>query len=126
METSTTHNNHSRPVLSRFGRIVSAAAFALLIGAFAVGTAPADDHGHHGGDHGGDRGHGHDEGHREYHGGRGYNRGPDVVYGNPDYYYEPAPDYYYQPDPYDYGYYPPEPGYYPPGPSEGIREFFGL
>jgi hypothetical protein len=128
MENSITHSKHSRSSFARFGQILSAAAFALLIGAFAIGTARADDHGHHGGGHGGDhgdhgRGHGHDEGH---HGGHGYYRGPDVVYGNPDYYYEPAPDYYYEPDPYDYGYYPPEPGYYPPGPSEGIRDFFGL
>jgi hypothetical protein len=124
METSITHSKRSRPAFARFGRIVSAGAFALLIGAFAIGTARADGHGHHGGDHG-DHGRGHDEGHHEYHGDRGYNRGPDVVYGNPDYYYEPAPDYYYQPEPYDYGYYPPPQGYYP-GPSEGIRDFFGL
>ena len=122
MKTSNTNSKQSRHAFARFGKIVSAAAFALLIGAFAIGTASADDHGHHGGD----RGRGHEE-HHEYHG-RGYYRGPDVVYGNPDYYYEPAPDYYYEPEPYDYGYYPPpEPGYYPPpGPSEGIREFFGL
>ena len=78
METSITHSKHSRPVFARFGKIVSAGAFALLIGAFAIGTARADEHGHHGGDHGGDRGHGHDEGYHEYHGGRGYYRGPDV------------------------------------------------
>ncbi len=113
METSTTHSKHSRPAFARFGRIVSAGAFALLIGAFAIGTrecgrAWASWRRHHG-----DHGRGHDEGHHEYHGGRGYYRGPDVVYGNPDYYYEPAPDYYYQPEPYDYGYYPPPPGYYP-------------
>ena len=122
MKTSDTNSKHSRPLFARFGKIVSAAAFALLIGAFAIGTASADHHDHHGGD----RGRGHEE-HHEYHG-HGYYRGPDVVYGNPDYYYEPAPDYYSEPDPYDYGYYPPpEPGYYPPpGPSEGIREFFGL
>src|ERR1700722_16614409 len=124
MENSIIHSKHSRTALARFGKLVSAAAFALLIGAFAIGTARADGHGHHGGGDHGDHGGGHDEGHHEYHGG-GYNRGPDVVYGNPDYYYEPAPDYYYQPEPYDYGYYPPEPGYYP-GPSEGIRDFFGL
>jgi hypothetical protein len=120
METSITHSRHSRAAFARFGKIVSVGAFALLIGAFAIGTAQADDHGRHGGDHG----RGHDEGHHEYHGGRGYYRGPDVVYGNPDYYYEPAPDYYYEPEPYDYGYYPP-PGYYP-GPSQGILDFFGL
>ena len=125
METSITHSKHSRSVFARFGRIVSAGAFALLIGAFAIGTAQADGHGHHG-DHGEGHGRGHDEEHHEYHGGHGYYRGPDVVYGNPDYYYEPAPDYYYQPEPYDYGYYPPPRGYYPPEPSEGIREFFGL
>jgi hypothetical protein len=126
METSIERGKHSRPVFARFGKIVSAGAFALLIGAFAIGTAQADGHGHHdGGDHG-NHGRGHEEGHHEYHGGRGYYRGPDVIYGNPDYYYEPAPDYYYQPEPYDYGYYPPPRGYYPPGPSEGIREFFGL
>ena len=151
METSNTHSKQSRSAFARFGRVASAGALAFLIGAFAIGTAQADGHGHHGGDqivtgvegiqdpihgraaarfqvhpspkvhHGG----GHEERH-ENHGGRGYNRGPDVVYGNPDYYYEPAPDYYYQPEPYDYGYYPPSRGYYPPGPSEGIREFFGL
>jgi hypothetical protein len=126
MEISTTRNRNSRPGFARFGQIVSAAAFALMIGVFAIGTARADDHGHHGGDHGDRHDRGHDEEHHEYHGGRGYYRGPDVVYGNPDYYYAPAPDYYYQPEPCDYGYYPPPPGYYPPGPAEGIREFFGL
>jgi hypothetical protein len=125
METSNTHSKQSRSAFARFGRVASAGALAFLIGAFAIGTAQADGHGHHGGDHGDGHGGGHEERH-ENHGGRGYNRGPDVVYGNPDYYYEPAPDYYYQPEPYDYGYYPPSRGYYPPGPSEGIREFFGL
>jgi hypothetical protein len=121
MKNSTTHRNHSRAKFARFGKIVSAAAFGLLIGAFAIGPVQAD--GHHGGDHG-DRGRGHEERH-EYRG-RGYDRGPDYAYGNPDYYYAPAPDYYYQPDPYEYGYYPPGPRYYAPGPSEGIRQFFGL
>ena len=110
METSTTHRNKSRAKSARFGKIVSAAAFGLLIGAFAVGSAQAKHHDD--GDHG-DRGRGHEERH-EYHG-RGYYRGPDYAYGNPDYYYAPAPDYYYQPDPYDYDYgnYPQGPGYYP-------------
>jgi len=120
MDNSSTHSTHSRPIVARFGKIVSAGAFALLIGAFAIGTARAD-HGHHGDYHG----HGH-EGHHEYYG-HGYDRGPDLVYGNPGYYYAPPPNYYYEPDPYDYDYYPPGPGYYPPpGPSEGIVQFFGL
>jgi hypothetical protein len=111
------HSNRSRP---RFARIVSATAFGILIGAFAIGPVNADEH--HGG-HG--RGRGHEERH-EYRG-RGYERGPDIVYGNPDYYYAPGPDYYYQPDPYSYGYYPPEPGYYyPPERPEGFNLFFGL
>src|SRR5260370_41026040 len=116
---TTEQRNHSRPAFARFGKIVSAAAFGFLIGAFAIGAVQAD--GHHG-DH--DRGRGHEERH-EYYGG-GY-RGPDVVYGNPypDYYYAPGPDYYDAPEPYDYGYYPPpQPGYYPPEQSEGIRLFY--
>jgi hypothetical protein len=119
MKTSTNSSNHSRPAFARFGKIVSAAAFGLLIGAFAVGPAQAKDHGDH------DRGRGHEERH-EYRG-RGYYRGPDYAYGYPNYYYAPAPNYYYEPEPYnyDYGYYPPEPGYYP-GPSEGILQFFGF
>lgn len=118
METSNTHSKHSRPVFARFGKIVSAAAFAAAIGAFAIGTARADEH-----RGGGDHGRGHAEHHEDH--GRGYHRGPDVVYGNPDYYYAPAPGYYNEPDPYDYRYYPTEPGYNPPAPSDGINLFFG-
>ena len=116
------HRNHSRPALARFAKIVSAAAFGLLIGVFAIGSVHADDE-HHGGH---DRGRGHEErGERHEYRGRGYYAGPNYAYRDyPDYYYAPAPNYYYEPDPYDYGYYPPEPGYY--GPSEGIRQFFGL
>jgi hypothetical protein len=117
METATTHSNHSRAKFASFGRIVSAAAFALLIGAFAVGSARAD-----GDDHGHGRWH---HWHHEYHGHR-YYRGPDYAYGYPDYYYAPQQNYYYQPEPYNYGYYPPAPGYFRPPVSEGIREFFGL
>jgi hypothetical protein len=113
MKTSTTHSKH-RAGLSK---VVSAAAFGLLIGAFAIGSAQAAHH-----DNGHDRG-GHEE-HHDYHGGRGYHRGPDVVYSGPDYYYAPAPDYYDEPDPYYYGDYPP--GYYPPEQSPGINLFFGL
>jgi hypothetical protein len=62
MEISTTRNRNSRPGFARFGQIVSAAAFALMIGVFAIGTARADDHGHHGGDHGEGAGRGRFEG----------------------------------------------------------------
>ena len=120
MKTSTSNRKNSRHAFARLGKIASAAAFGLLIGAFAIGTVHADDH--HG-DH--DRGHwGHEHAYR----GRGYYRGPDYAYGNPDYYYAPAPDYYYQPEPYNYGYYPPGSGYgyYDGRPSEGILQFFGL
>jgi hypothetical protein len=119
METSTTHRNKSRAKSARLGKIVSGAAFGLLLSAFAIGSAQAAHHDN--GDHGHGRGH---EEHHEYRG-RGYYRGPDYAYGNPGYYYAPPPDYYYEPEPYDYGYYPPEPGYYP-GPSDGILQFFGL
>jgi hypothetical protein len=120
------HRNHSRPAFARFGKTISAAAFGLLIGAFAIGSVHADN------DHHGKHGGGHDRGHEERHEyrGRGYYAGPNYAYGNryyrdyPDYYYAPEPNYYNEPDPYDYGYYPPEQGYY--GPSEGIRQFFGL
>lgn len=121
METSTTHRNKSRAKSARLGKIVSGAAFGLLLGAFAIGSAQAAHHGD--GDRGGHGRGGHEE-HHEYRG-RGYYRGPDYAYGNPGYYYAPPPDYYYEPEPYDYGYYPPEPEYYP-GPSEGIAQFFGL
>ncbi len=123
MKISTTHN--SRAKFARLGKIVSAAAFGLLIGAFTIGPALADEH-HHGDDH--DRGRGHGERYEHAYRGRGYYRGPDYAYGNPDYYYAPAPDYYYQPEPYDYGYYGPGPGpgYYDDRPSEGILQFFGL
>ncbi len=119
----TSNSNHSRPALARFGKFVSAAAFGLLIGAFAISPAQARDHD---GDH--DRGHG--ERYEHAYRGHGYYRGPDYAYGNPypDYYYAPGPDYYYQPEPYDYGYYGPGPGYgyYDDRPSEGILQFFGL
>ena len=120
MKTSTSNSNHSRIAFSRFGKVVSAAAFGLLIGAFAIGPAQARDH-----DGGHDRGRGHEE---HAYRGRGYYRGPDYAYGNPDHYYAPAPDYYYQPEPYNYGYYPPGSGYgyYDGRPSEGILQFFGL
>jgi hypothetical protein len=114
MKTST-HSKHRRIAPARFGKVVSAAAFGLLIGAFAVGSAQAarHDEGHYRGGH---------EVRHDYHG-RGYHPGPAVVYSGPDYYYAPAPDYYDEPDPYYYGDYPP--GYYPP-PSPGINLFFGL
>lgn len=118
MGTSTTHNQHSLR-LARFSKIASAAAFGLLIGAFTVGSVHAD--GNHG-DH--DRGRGHVERH-EYRG-RGYGRGPTVVYNEPDYYYTPAPDYYEEPDPYAYDYQPTPEYDYPPQPSEGIHLFFGF
>jgi len=118
MKTSTTHGKHTRARLVRFGKIVSAAAFGLLVGAFTIGSVQADEH--HG-DH--DRGRGHEE--RSERHGRGWDRGPAYVYNEPDYYYAPAPDYYAAPEPYDY-YYQPAPGYYPPPPSEGIHLFFGL
>jgi hypothetical protein len=118
MKTSTTHSKHSRPKLARFGKVASTAAFGLLIGAFTVGSVHAD--GNHG-DH--DRGRGHAERH-EYRG-RDYDRGPTIVYNEPDYYYAPAPDYYEEPDPYAY-YYQPAPEYYPPQPSEGVHLFFGF
>ena len=121
MKTSSSNSNHSRPASGRFGKIVSAAAFGLLIGAFAIGPVQAKDHGDRG------RGRGHEERHEGGYRGRGYYRGPDYAYGNPyrNYYYAPGPDYYYEPEPYDYGYYPPEQGYYS-GPSEGILQFFGF
>ena len=68
MKTSTSNRKNSRHAFARLGKIASAAAFGLLIGAFAIGTVHADDH-HR--DH--DRGRGHEE--HEYHG-RGYYRGP--------------------------------------------------
>ena len=114
MKTSTTHRRHSRPVLAR---IVSAAAFGLLIGAFTVGSVRADDH------HGHDRGRGHESDEHEYRG-RDYYPERDYVYNEPDYYYAPQPDYYAAPDPYDY-YYQPGPQYYPPTLSDGINLFFG-
>jgi hypothetical protein len=120
MKTSTSNSNHSRPAFARLGKIVSAAAFGLLIGAFAIGPAQAKDHGDH------DRGRGHEERHEHEYRGRGYYR--DYAYGYPDYYYAPAPNYYYEPEPYNYGYYPPGPGYgyYDERPSEGILQFFGF
>ena len=47
MKTTTNSSNHSRPAFARLGKIVSAAAFGLLIGAFAIGPAQAKDHGDH-------------------------------------------------------------------------------
>jgi hypothetical protein len=123
MKTSISNSSHSRPAFARFSKIVSVAAFGLLIGAFAIGPVQARDHD---GDH--DRGRGHEERHENEYRGRGDYRGPDYAYGYPDYYYAPAPNYYYEPEPYDYGYYPPGPGYgyYDERPSEGILQFFGL
>jgi hypothetical protein len=123
MKTSSSNSNQSRPAFARLGKIVSAAAFGLLIGVFAIGPVQAKDHG---GGH--DRGRGHEERHENEYRGRGYDRGPDYAYGYPDYYYAPAPNYYYEPEPYNYGYYPPAQGYgyYNERPSEGILQFFGF
>jgi hypothetical protein len=119
METSTTHSKHSGPKSARFRKIAVAVTFGVVIGAFAVGSLHADEH--HG-DH--DRGRGHEE-RREFRG-HDYDRGPTIVYSEPDYYYAPAPDYYEAPEPDYYYYYAQPPDYYPPPPSEGIHLFFGF
>jgi len=102
-----------RPLCSTPGRVATAIALALVIGAFGIAPARADDH-HGGGNRGG----------AEHHGGgnRGGHR-PSVHYApRTDNYYAPQPNYYNAPEPNEY--YAPTPEY--SSPPQGINLFFGF
>jgi hypothetical protein len=93
--------------LTRISKIGMAIGFSLLVGAFALTSARAEDHGHH---HGGR----HLEAHYSY--GRGY------VAPVPSYYYAPPVNYYTAPEPAYY--YDPQPVYNEaPQPSQGRIAF---
>ena len=69
METTSTHRNKPRAKSARFGKIVSGAAFGLLLGAFAIGSAQAAHHdGDHGNGHGNPHNDSHGNGHNDNHG----------------------------------------------------------
>jgi hypothetical protein len=114
---------------SKIGRIVTAVAFALVIGSFGVGAArAADNRGGGGGQAHGGGGQAHGGGDRG-HGGGGYHGGGGGGHWGGGY-YAPGPDYYVAPEPYVYA---PAPCYGPyyesdcgPPPPSGISLFFGL
>jgi len=97
-------------MLTSINKIAMAIGVSVLVGAFILAPARADDHGHH-----------HGERHQEaqYSYSRGY------VAPAPSYYYAPPVNYYTAPEPAYY--YNPQPVYNEaPPPSQGISLFFGI